>query len=954
MATRYRNIYYTVRKGDTLWGIAKRFLGNGALYPKIAAWNNISNPNLIYPGQVFIVGTEAYDDGTSGTPSPAPSSSGSGTQTTVQPASTPTPANAGAVTIYSFGLQSDTERTVFVTWGWGRGNTDHYQVIWYYRTANGHDFVGQDTTTKYCESTFNAPSNALAVKVKIMPVSETYKVNNQDVKHWVGSWSELKTYTFEEAKPTTPGTPTVTIEDFKLTAELTNINNDTGQIEFEIVRDDSSVFKRAKVNVVTNSVSYSCNINAGSKYKVRARAYKKTNSSIYSEWGQYSNNQGTKPGTPPGLKTVRANSKTEIYVEWDATQNTDSYDIEYTTDKAYFDVSANTSIVTGIKGTTHILTGLDTGKTYYVRIRSVNQNGESSWSSYKSTVIGSKPDAPTTWSSNTTAMVGEEVLLFWVHNAEDGSTETYAQLELIINGTKYTRDITNAQYADEDHKDDVKVFNLTKNYQQLLTRDTKVLWRVRTAGITKEYGDWSTQRQIEIFDPPTIEVSMRDKNNNQIYIVTEFPFYIKALPGPASQTPVGYHVSIIANDDYDTTDRIGNPIHISKGDSVFSKYYDITGQTLALEMRPNLVDLENSVSYTLNVTVSMNSGLTASDNYEFNVTFADKIYTPKAEIGYNKEDYTAYIRPYCTHTPVKFKRVVSSGRGSSDDTEWGIRYYVTDTIVNISKRGYLLEDAYYEDGQYWWIRYYDDDTGQWKTQEDKKRLFSIYEGEDDHGNKTQYIEYIGDEELVPNVKLSVYRREFDGSFTEVGKDLLNLKKTFVTDPHPALDFARYRIVAEDQSTGAISYTDTAAYPVQEKAIIIQWDEQWSNFDVDNETTRLEDQPWSGSLVRLPYNINVSNKNNKDVEMTNYVGRKHPVSYYGTQLGETATWQTTIPMDDKETLYALRRLAIYMGNVYVREPSGSGYWAHISVSFSQTHRETTIPVTFEVTRVEGGV
>ena len=202
MATRYRNIYYTVRKGDTLWGIAKRYLGNGALYPKIAAWNNISNPNLIYPGQVFIVGTEAYDDGTSGTPSPAPSSSGSGTQTTVQPASIPTPANAGAVTIYSFGLQSGTDRTVFVTWGWGRGNTDHYQVIWYYRTANGHDFVGQDTTTKYCESTFNAPSNALAVKVKIIPVSETYKVNNQDVKYWVGSWSELKTYTFEEAKPT--------------------------------------------------------------------------------------------------------------------------------------------------------------------------------------------------------------------------------------------------------------------------------------------------------------------------------------------------------------------------------------------------------------------------------------------------------------------------------------------------------------------------------------------------------------------------------------------------------------------------------------------------------------------------------------------------------------------------------------------------------------------------------
>ena len=62
----------------------------------------------------------------------------------------------------------------------------------------------------------------------------------------------------------------------------------------------------------------------------------------------------------------------------------------------------------------------------------------------------------------------------------------------------------------------------------------------------------------------------------------------------------------------------------------------------------------------------------------------------------------------------------------------------------------------------------------------------------------------------------------------------------------------------------------------------------------------------------------------------------------------------IPKSDKETLYALRRLSIWMGDVYVREPSGSGYWANISVSFSQTHCQLTIPVQIEITRVEGGV
>ena len=44
---------YTVKKGDTLWNIAKKELGNGSRYKEIAELNNIANPNKIYPGQVF-------------------------------------------------------------------------------------------------------------------------------------------------------------------------------------------------------------------------------------------------------------------------------------------------------------------------------------------------------------------------------------------------------------------------------------------------------------------------------------------------------------------------------------------------------------------------------------------------------------------------------------------------------------------------------------------------------------------------------------------------------------------------------------------------------------------------------------------------------------------------------------------------------------------------------------
>lgn len=45
--------HYTVKSGDCLWNICKQYLGDGSKYPQIAKLNNISNPNLIYPGQVL-------------------------------------------------------------------------------------------------------------------------------------------------------------------------------------------------------------------------------------------------------------------------------------------------------------------------------------------------------------------------------------------------------------------------------------------------------------------------------------------------------------------------------------------------------------------------------------------------------------------------------------------------------------------------------------------------------------------------------------------------------------------------------------------------------------------------------------------------------------------------------------------------------------------------------------
>ena len=209
------------------------------------------------------------------------------------------------------------------------------------------------------------------------------------------------------------------------------------------------------------------------------------------------------------------------------------------------------------------------------------------------------------------------------------------------------------------------------------------------------------------------------------------------------------------------------------------------------------------------------------------------------------------------------------------------------------------------------------------------------------------------DKTVPDVTMSVYRREYDGSYQEIMTGLDPRQSVSVTDPHPALDYARYRLVAISNETGAVSYYDPPGYPIHCPCAIIQWNESWINFDTSNTADRSE-PAWTGSMLKLPYNLDVSDSGDVDSEQVEYIGRKFPVSYYGTMINETSSWSLVIDKEDKETLYALRRLKKYAGDCYIREPSGSGYWAKLSVSISQTHNEPAASVSIDITRVDGGV
>lgn len=765
-----------------------------------------------------------------------------------------------------------------LTGGSGGGSTttvvatlDHYNYSWHYQTGDGIWYDGASGSTNGNQTseryiTYTPPENWTWINCHVTPVSKTRKVNGKDTPYWSGQMSNVGYYKYN-MPPETPPSPSVEIDGYELTATINNVSDArSDEIQFQVY-DSTTLFTSGTATVQAAMAVFKCSVNAGGSYRVRARSANiisaggtvTVGSRSYSEWTDFTNPLETIPSAPGSITTIRGASSTSIYLEWDAVNSAETYEVEYTTNVNYFDNSSETTSVTNIEFNHYTVTGLESGDEYFFRVRAVNDQGESGWTGIKSIVIGKPPAAPTTWSSATTVIVGDPLNLYWVHNAQDGSKETYAEVEITINGDKQTYTIENPTADDDEAEETTKYY--TVNTSSLLEGAT-IEWRVRTAGITKQYGDWSIMRKVDVYARPTLTLSLTDQNGSSIEKLTTFPLFVKGLAGPNTQEPIGYHVSVIADQGYSTVDSVGRTKLVTAGEEVYSEYID-TKDPLLVELSAGNIDLENNISYTVAVRVSMNSGLTADATQQFEVSWTDEQYPLDVEIAFDPDTYVTYVTPY--------SRDIDSG------------------------------------------------------------------------------------ELISGLSLAIYRREFDGSFKEIASGLDSSVTTVVTDPHPALDYARYRIVATDISTGSITYYDPPGYPVGDDVpIIIQWDEEWTDFEV-GENTAVRAQPvWSGSMLKLWYNIDVSDNNTPEVSMVNYIGRTYPVSYYGTSIDSTSSWSTEIPATDTETIYQLRRLAIWQGDCYVREPSGTGYWANVAVSFSKTHQELTIPVKLDITRVEGGI
>ena len=977
----YSNGVYTVQTNDTLWWICTDLLteirnasGNSSMTVSQAiTWvvnkNNIPNANLIYKDQRIAIGAEA-----SGSQDNKPNSSTTVANEKVSntPVITyfgrgiPTPADVESQDPIDSQVQLDS-RTMLAVWTWkSETTTEKYiytwkytnglidkngDAIWYYE--NGSNDIDEDRKSdrNYLDAarqaTWEIPDGATYVQFQVAAVSRAEEKNGKESKPWSDTqYAISEKFSTSNISLEAPSAPSIQIID-QLTLEctLSNINAQAKKVQFEVWQNETSRYKTGTVVITNvNIAKYSVKLVKSSRFYVRCRI---SNGTVWSNWSEFSSAVKTIADAPViteasvDAQTLMGTNTTTFIVNivWTKRETANSYILEYIPKDVFVSLDQDGAFLPansaqrnqydvneqqGVHPTSTVLTAdaFSSSGEYYLHMRAVTDNIGSDWSAIKKISVGSRPDPPTTWESSSSIVVdSDDLKLYWVHNPTDGSPERAGGLYWSF-GQKTEEGIVWDDWSGPH----------TKAIQN--RRTGKKRFEISELDILLSPGDPITDT-----DPRYHQTDIGPAQKRLTRGVNQTCFRWCARTYGAFNTNNGANG---APKDYSDTSTVRYIDIYSQPQVVFKLFYWVIDSEIeipwpiepgeAIPSYPFTMTIRNETSDSQKPTsfylkVSPNEAYSTIDEHgqEKTISIGEPIYESifsGDSLGYCLTDwgdgdlhFNSTDIQLIDGIEYKFYLEMSTDAGLKATAEHD--YTASFESIDIFPRAELIPDFKYATMSI--------------------RPYCIDE----------------DENPVLDVWLSVYRREFDGSFTEIASNLDPTNNLFVVDPHPSLNQARYRIFARDKSTGKGTWYDTSGYPMGITDIIIQWDEAWQSFTTTNEDP-LYDPEYVGSIIRLPYNIDVSESTDKDVALVDYIGRENPVSYYGTKIGVSGSWSTDIPKSDTDTLYALRRLSRWMGDCYVREPSGIGYWANVSVSFSQTHNEVVIPVSIEVKKVEGGV
>ena len=302
------------------------------------------------------------------------------------------------------------------------------------------------------------------------------------------------------------------------------------------------------------------------------------------------------------------------------------------------------------------ISGLETGKTWYVRVRLTKGDDNVTygpWSEIQSRDLSSAPSIPTLTLSENVVTVDGQFTASWAYVSTDGTAQANAEIceaEVTSEGIIYGRTIartTSAQHV-----------NIVVNDENIgwQTGSTHYLAVRVTSGSGKVSDNWSDLVPIVIADPLECEITQTsleemtiiDDYDEEDQPITRTVQALRTMPMTVTVTGAGTggvtSLAIERSQDFFAVRPDERQFNGFKGESVFvfsqggSDQIEITEDAL-------IGNLDDGASYTLVATVSDIYGQSAEARIDFEVHWLHQAVIPEASVEFDYNDYIAKITP---------------------------------------------------------------------------------------------------------------------------------------------------------------------------------------------------------------------------------------------------------------------------------------------------------------------
>lgn len=278
------------------------------------------------------------------------------------------------------------------------------------------------------------------------------------------------------------------------------------------------------------------------------------------------------------------------------------------------------------KATAWNISDLDSGKTYWIKVR-LNQETEEGdtiigpWCEAVEIDLGSAPRTPVLTSSKLTRSSEQSITLTWSYDSTDGTEQTYAEIiECDVNGLIITNG-SEIAHAESEHG-----VTITPDWGP----DSTHYLRVRTMSESGHQSEWSDPVSIYTVAPLTAsikETTLGISSDDGVPILTSMPLSV-TVSGAGSTGIVS--VSIVRNSEYHIF-RPDNSVRDGYEGETISSYYQVGDGEITIGFDELLGSLDDGAQYKIVATVSDDYGQSSSVEMPFRVEWLHKSGIPKVE-----------------------------------------------------------------------------------------------------------------------------------------------------------------------------------------------------------------------------------------------------------------------------------------------------------------------------------